>query len=85
MGVSTNSNIETIGISLPLDTDNEGQLGLFRDVEVALMASNASKADLFTLSIAVLLDVRLSTLEDNAALFLVGLLESLSADIRKCI
>lgn len=57
-----------------LDTDNEGQLGLVRDVEVTLLASNASKADLLTLSIAVLLDVGLSTLEDSLTLLLVGLL-----------
>jgi hypothetical protein len=57
-----------------LDTDNEDQLGLVRDVEVTLLASNASKADLLTLSIAVLLDVGLSTLEDSLTLLLVGLL-----------
>ena len=56
-----------------LDTDNEDQLGLILDVEVALLAGSAGQADLLTLSIAVLLDVGLSTLEDNSTLLLVGL------------
>lgn len=60
-------------MNIPLDTDNEDQLGLLRDVEVTLLAGNASKADLLTLSIAVLLDVGLSALEDDATLLLVGL------------
>lgn len=59
--------------SLPLDTDNEDQLGLVRHVEGALLAGLTSKADLLALSLAVLLDVGLSTLEDNSALLLVGL------------
>ena len=60
-------------VSLPLDTDNEGQLGLVRDVEVTLLTGNASKADLLTLIVAVLLDVGLGTLEDSSTLLLVGL------------
>lgn len=55
-----------------LDTDNEDKLGLVSNVEVTLLASNAGKADLLALSIAVLLDVGLGTLEDNGALLLVG-------------
>jgi hypothetical protein len=58
---------------IPLDTDNEDQLGLIIDVEATLLAGSAGQADLLTLSIAVLLDVGLSALEDNATLLLVGL------------
>ena len=57
-----------------LDTDNEDKLGLVRDVEVALLTGDTTKADLLTLIIAVLLDVGLGTLEDSSALLLVGLL-----------
>ena len=60
-------------VSLPLDTDNEDQLGLVRDVEVTLLTGNTTKADLLTLIIAVLLDVGLGTLEDSSTLLLVGL------------
>jgi hypothetical protein len=62
-----------------LDTDNEDQLGLILNVEVTLSAGNAVEADLLTLSVAVLLNVGLSALEDNTALLLVGLYESQSA------
>jgi hypothetical protein len=58
---------------LPLDTDNEDQLGLLRNVEVTLLASNASQTDLLALGIAVLLDVRFGALEDDGTLLLVGL------------
>lgn len=59
-----------------LDTDNEDELGLTLNEEAALLASNAVEADLLALSGAVLLDVGLSTLEDNSTLLLVGLYES---------
>jgi hypothetical protein len=62
-----------------LDTDNEDKLGLTLNEEAALLASNAVEADLLALSGAVLLDVRLGTLEDNTTLLLVGLYESQSA------
>jgi hypothetical protein len=62
-----------------LDTDNEDELGLTLNEEAALLASNAVEADLLALSGAVLLDVRLGTLEDNTTLLLVGLCESQSA------
>jgi hypothetical protein len=58
---------------LPLDADQEDQLGLGGDVEGALLLGNAGKADLLALGIAVLLDVLLGTLEDDAALLLVDL------------
>eukprot|EP00594_Rhizosolenia_setigera_P002897 CAMPEP_0178942992 /NCGR_PEP_ID=MMETSP0789-20121207/2316_1 /TAXON_ID=3005 /ORGANISM="Rhizosolenia setigera, Strain CCMP 1694" /LENGTH=254 /DNA_ID=CAMNT_0020622491 /DNA_START=140 /DNA_END=904 /DNA_ORIENTATION=+ len=57
-----------------LDTDNEDKLGLTLNEEAALLASNAVEADLLALSGAVLLDIRLGTLEDNTTLLLVGLL-----------
>jgi len=55
-----------------LDADNEDQLGLGRDVERAILLGSAGEADLLTLGVAVLLDVLLSTLEDDATLLLVG-------------
>jgi hypothetical protein len=58
---------------VPLDADDEDQLGLSGDVERAILLGNAGKADLLALGIAVLLDVLLSTLKDDAALLLVGL------------
>lgn len=60
-------------MNLPLDTHDEGKLGLVRDVEVALLAGSAGKADALTLIVTVLLDVGLGTLEDDTALLLVGL------------
>lgn len=57
-----------------LDTDNKDQLGLLRNVEATLLAGNASEADLLTLSIAILLDVGLSALENDTTLLLVRLL-----------
>ena len=61
------------GCNIPLDTNNENQLGLIVNVEVALLASDASQTDLLTLSVTVLLHVGFGALEDNAALLLVGL------------
>lgn len=61
------------GWHIPLDADDEDQLRLLRDVELAGLLGNTSKADLLALSIAVLLDVLLGTLEDDTALLLVGL------------
>ncbi len=56
-----------------LDADDEDQLGLGRDVGRVVLLGGAVKTNLLTLSIAVLLDVLLSTLEDDATLLLVGL------------
>ena len=56
-----------------LDTDNEDQLGLSWDVERTRLLGDTSKTDLLTLLITVLLDVLLSTLEDDTTLLLVGL------------
>jgi hypothetical protein len=55
-----------------LDTDDEDQVGLGGDVGRVLRLGNAVKTDLLTLSIAVLLNVLLSTLEDDLTLLLVG-------------
>ena len=67
--------IELQGASqhLPLDTDNEDQLGLLRDVERTLLLAQAGKADHLALSIAVLLNVGLRALEDDGTLLLVRL------------
>lgn len=64
-----------LGVDLvdTLDTDGEDELGLSGDVERAILLGLAGEADLFTLLVAVLLDVLLSTLEDDATLLLVGL------------
>lgn len=59
-----------------LDADDEDQLLLGGDVEVALLLGNAEEANLLTLSIAVLSNVLLSTLENDATLLLVGLSRS---------
>ena len=56
-----------------LDTDDEDQLSLSSDVSRVLGLGDAVKTDLLTLSIAVLLNVLLSTLEDDLTLLLVGL------------
>lgn len=56
-----------------LDADDEDQLGLILNVEVTLLAGNTVEADLLALSVAVLLDVGLGTLEDDTTLLLVGL------------
>ena len=56
-----------------LDTDNEDQLLLGGDLEGIVGLGDAVQADLLALGIAVLLDVLLGTLEDDAALLLVGL------------
>lgn len=60
-----------------LDADNKDKLGLGRDVEGAILLGLTGKTDGLTLSIAVLLNVLLSTLEDNLALGLVGLFQQI--------
>lgn len=59
-----------------LDADNEDQLGLGRNVGGVILLGDAVKTDLLALSGTVLLNVLLSTLEDDATLLLVGLLNS---------
>jgi len=64
-----------------LDADDEGELGLGRDVVAALLLGDAGEADLLALCVTVLLDVGLGALEDGVALGLV-LLFLLSARLR---
>lgn len=59
--------------NIPLDTDDEDQLGLSGDVDRVVGLGDTVEADLLTLCSAVLLDVLLGTLEDDATLLLVGL------------
>jgi hypothetical protein len=61
-------------LDLPLDTDDEDQARLSRDVDGVIGLGSAREADLLTLGIAVLLDVLLSTLEDDLAPLLGALL-----------
>jgi len=56
-----------------LDADDEGELGLGRDVVAALGLGDAVEADLLTLLVAILFDVGLGALEDLLTL-LLGLL-----------
>jgi hypothetical protein len=56
-----------------LDTDNEDQLLLSGDVESIILLGETSKTNLLRLSITVLLNVLLGTLEDNTTFLLVGL------------
>lgn len=62
-----------------LDADNEDQTGLSSDVGRVVRAGSARKTDLLTLRIAVLLDVLLSTLEDDLTLVLGALLKLLAS------
>jgi hypothetical protein len=55
-----------------LDTDDKDQVGLGRDEGRVLALGNAVKTNLLALGGAVLLDVLLSTLEDDLTLLLVG-------------
>ena len=63
-----------VGAYLPLDAHDENEFGLARDVIGAILLAQSCETDLLTLCIAVLLDVRLSTLEDNASFLLCSLL-----------
>jgi hypothetical protein len=56
-----------------LDANNEGKLGLLWDIKGTFGLGHTSQANLLALSIAILLDVLLSTLEDCLTLLLVGL------------
>ena len=65
-----------IRVHIPLDADNEDDLGLGRDVVRTRLLGLTGKADLLALLVAILLDVRLGTLEDDLALLLVGLIQT---------
>ena len=66
-----------------LDADDEDQASLGSDVGRVVGLGSAVKTDLLTLGIAVLLDVLLSTLEDDLALVLAALLKQLASCLRK--
>ena len=57
----------------PPSTDDEGKLGLTRQVEVSMLAGLALEADLIALLHTVLLHILLCTLEHQLALLLVAL------------
>jgi len=64
------------------DTNDERQFGLLRHVEVAYFRRIALKANQFSLLLAVLLNVLLSTLENDLALFL-GILRVLGLGLKR--
>jgi len=61
---------------VPLDADDEGELGLGGDEEGAILLCGTLGIDHVALSLDVLGVVLLSALEDDLALLLVGLRES---------
>ena len=61
---------------VPLDADDEGELGLSGDEERVLLLGLALGLDDVALSLDILLLVLLGTLEDDGALLLVGLRKS---------
>lgn len=62
-------------VILPLDADDEDELSLSRDVGGITIPGDTGETELLLLSLAVLLNVLLSTLEDLGTLLLVGLIE----------
>ena len=68
---------------VPFDANNEDKRWLGGNVERAVLLAQASETDLLTLSIAVLLDVGFSALEDDLALFFVGLFLGVSQELSK--
>ena len=68
-------NLSWLGSDLvdTLDSDDEDELGLFLNIETAILSAQASESDLLALGISVFLDVGLGSLEDGFALLLVGL------------
>jgi hypothetical protein len=74
-----------LGVDLvdTLDAGNEDELGLSRNIVAALGLGDASKTDLLTLVVAVLLDVGLGALEDLLTLGL-GLLLMTVSDGSRC-
>jgi len=64
-----------LGVNLvdTLDTDDEDELRLGRDIVRSLLLGLPGKADLLLLCVAVFLYVGLGSLEDHGALLLVGL------------
>jgi hypothetical protein len=64
------------GAYIPLDADDEGELGLGGDEERVVALGGTLGLDDVALGLDVLLVVLLGALEDNLALLLVGLRES---------
>jgi hypothetical protein len=67
---------------LPLDSNDKDKLGLLFNIKRPTLSGYSSESDLLTLSISVLLDVGLGTLEDDFALLLVLLLHLLSTCLK---
>lgn len=63
-------------LSVPLDADDESELGLGGDEERVILLRLALGLDDVALGLDVLLLVLLGTLEDDGALLLVGLRQS---------
>jgi len=58
---------------IPLDADNEDELGLIGNVVLAVLLRKTRETDLLALCITVLLDVGFGALKDDTTLFLLGL------------
>ncbi len=58
---------------IPFDAYNEDKLRLLGHVIGAFLLAQTAQTNLFTLRIAILLDIGLGTLEDDTALFLGSL------------
>jgi hypothetical protein len=69
----SNGSCVLVEYCLPLNTDDEDQSVFGRNIEGTLLLGKASKADLLTLCVTILLDVLLGTLEDYATLLLLSL------------
>lgn len=63
-----------------LDSDDEDELVLLLNIEVSFLSGQSGKSDLLTLLVSVLLHVGLGSLEDDASLLLVGLMNRVSID-----
>lgn len=74
---------EHVDWNVPLDADEEDQLGLRSNVGGVVVLGSAGETEPLLLLLAVLLDVLLSTLEDLRALLLVGLECLLACVVRK--
>ena len=68
---------------VPFDADDEDKRWLGGDIKGAILLAQTSETDLLTLSIAVLLDVGFGALEDDLALFFVGLSLGISQELSK--
>jgi len=69
--------------NVPLDANNEDNLGLSGNIVGAFLLGVTGETDLLTLGIAVLLDVLLGALEDSLTLLLVGLYTKVNIGARR--